>query len=330
MNTNKVSSIFKLPSLKLTELKTRLSNADIKYPAKLSNLNKAYLFGIEVEVENVNQNIPPLNYWQTTTDNSLRNNGYEFVSLPIRANQVEGAIQELTEALSKEIEFSERTSCHVHMNVRDLTISEIYNLILIYIVVEEVLFQWVGHDRSKNIFCIPITETRYYKQLGNFETYIADTIHNWNKYTALNLLPIKEKGTVEFRHMYGTLDPKVLLTWINFLCCMKDAAKNYETKQLLEDIQQLNTNSEYSMFISKIFRQYGEIFQSYPLQALMEKAVSQIKLSTIPTELPRNIGINYPRRNTANITPTIITDEFDLLQRRQTALQTLHFNTTTL
>ena len=146
MNKNRVTSYFKLPSLKLTELKSKLEAADKKFPAKLSNMNKAYLFGIEVEVENVThlmKDVASLNYWKFTTDNSLRDNGCEFCSLPIRANQVEGAIQGLEEFLPKEKQFSNRTSCHVHMNVRDLTISEIYNLIIIYYALEKILFRWV-------------------------------------------------------------------------------------------------------------------------------------------------------------------------------------------
>lgn len=283
MNKNKVTSYFKLPSLRLTELKSRLEPADKKYPAKLSDMNKAYLFGIEVEVENIPDAPNKLNYWNITTDNSLRNHGYEYCSFPIRANQVEGAIQELDEALPKTRTFSERTSCHVHMNVRDLTISEIYNLIVIYYALENVIFKWVGHDRENNIFCIPLNEGRFYRSLPYFETHINDTIHNWNKYTALNLIPIREKGTVEFRHMYGTLDSGTLLTWINILCCLKDTAKRYEPKKLQEIIKNLNTNSEYQLFLSNVFGQYHTIFDTYPLQSLMEKPISQLKLG-FPTK----------------------------------------------
>lgn len=278
MNKNKVTSYFKLPSLRLTELKARLEPADKKYPAKLSDMNKAYLFGIEVEVENIPDAPNKLNYWTITTDNSLRNHGYEYCSFPIRANQVEGAIQELDEALPKTRTFSERTSCHVHMNVRDLTISEIYNLIIIYYALEKVLFKWVGHNRDENIFCIPLTEGRFYKSLPFFETHIGDSIHNWNKYTALNIIPIKEKGTVEFRHMYGNLDTVTLLTWINILCCLKDTAKRYEPKALQELIKNLNTNSEYQLFLVNVFGPYHTIFNDYPLQSLMEKPISQLKL----------------------------------------------------
>lgn len=296
MNKNKVTSYFKLPSLRLTELKSRLEPADKKYPAKLSDMNKAYLFGIEVEVENIPDAPNKLNYWNITTDNSLRNHGYEYCSFPIRANQVEGAIQELDEALPKTRTFSERTSCHVHMNVRDLAISEIYNLIVIYYALENVIFKWVGHDRENNIFCIPLNEGRFYRSLPYFETHINDTIHNWNKYTALNLIPIREKGTVEFRHMYGTLDSGTLLTWINILCCLKDTAKRYEPKKLQELIKNLNTNSEYQLFLSNVFGQYQTIFDTYPLQSLMEKPISQLKLG-FPTK-----DVAVPDR-TENFTP---------------------------
>jgi len=245
-------------------------------------MNKAYLFGIEVEVENVThlmKDVASLNYWKFTTDNSLRDNGCEFCSLPIRANQVEGAIQELEEFLPKEKQFSNRTSCHVHMNVRDLTISEIYNLIIIYYALEKILFRWVGHNRQDNVFCVPLTDGRFYRNLTSFQVNIHQCLQHWNKYTALNLIPIQNYGTVEFRHMYGTLDTTVLLTWINLLCCLKDTAKRYETQELEQIISNLNTNSEYALFLERVFNVYHTIFAEYPLQTLMEKPVSQLKLA---------------------------------------------------
>lgn len=297
MNNDKVTSYFKLPSLKLTELKTKLDEVDKKYPAKSASLNKAYLFGIEVEVENITNQIHKLNYWTITRDNSLRNNGLEFVSLPLRSNQIEGAIQELTEALPKDASFSERTSCHVHMNVRDLTISEIYNVLIIYMAMENVLFKWVGHGRDKNIFCLPLTETNFYKNLKRFESEPRHTIEYWNKYTALNIIPILEKGTVEFRHMYGTIDSTTMLTWITFLCCIKDAAKRWETHKLEERIQQLNTNSEYSQFITEIFTKYADVFADYDLQDLMEVPISQLKLAINNNHVEQPLT-RVPRRPT--------------------------------
>jgi hypothetical protein len=279
MNQDKITTFFRLPSLRLTELKTKLADADKKYPTKLSSMTKAYLFGIEVEVENVPNPVDSLNYWKLTHDNSLRNHGYEYVSRPLRANQIEGAIQELTESLPPDHTFSERTSCHVHMNVRDLTISEIYNLIIIYMVVENVLFKWVGHERDENIFCLPLNETKFYQQIEWFQNNIRETIRNWNKYTALNLLPIQDKGTIEFRHMYGNLNPEILLNWINLLCCIKDTAKRWNTSKLETYIKNLNTNSEYHLFLTEIFGGYTSFFENYNLQDMMEKPVSQLKLT---------------------------------------------------
>ena len=167
----------------------------------------AYTFGIEVEVENVPLLTQPnLLYWNATHDGSLRNDGIEFVSVPLKAKFIPYAMEELQQFLRDyQPDFSPRTSIHVHMNARDLTISQIFNTIILYTTVENLLFQYIGHDRDKNVFCIKITETDYVNMMIRFLENPRDLITSWSKYTALNIVPLDSKGTLEFRHMHGNL-----------------------------------------------------------------------------------------------------------------------------
>ncbi|MCI0550231.1 MAG: hypothetical protein L0287_04700, partial [Anaerolineae bacterium] len=129
-------------------------------------INNEWLLGLEIEVENVilakyQEAVALTHYpiWNPKPDNSLRNNGMEFVSIPMKGTMVHKALHFLAHALGPKIDFSSRTSVHVHMNVRDMTISQIAAIGVVYAAVERLLFKWVGKGREASIFCVPLYET---------------------------------------------------------------------------------------------------------------------------------------------------------------------------
>jgi hypothetical protein len=284
VNTNKVSKYFTLPTLRFNEQCKALSAQDALFAPSIHMHSKHFIFGIEVEVENVpnmtlQYQCTP--YWGATADNSLRNNGMEFVSKPLRTTQIEGALTQLQKSLPVTHEFSPRTSVHIHMNVRDLTLTQITTLVVLYTAMENVLFNWVGHDRENNVFCTKLIDTDYIQTYINLNNNPTDVAHNWNKYTALNLEPMTSKGTVEFRHMHGTIDIPRLCTWINILSCMKTYALNTPLTQALAQIEELNSSSSYEAFVFNVFGQYGKELLTEKTAKLMESAITYIKLATI-------------------------------------------------
>ena len=284
-NNSRISKYFNLPSLNQTEQQLLLKDEDNLYTNTIPLVNNLYIFGIEVEVEQVENPQITFNhtpYWNITGDNSLRNNGVEFVSLPLKANQLEGALLQLQKSLPNTADFSPRTSTHVHMNVRDLSIDQITSLLLLYTTVEDLLFHWVGHNRDKSVFCIKLTETDYVQLFLSLQNDPRDTIASWNKYTAFNLLPLQSKGT---------LDIPRILCWINLLSCLKTAAKKKPLTQILQEINELNTSSLYEEFVRDLFGDYYSILTKdiYNLQAILEESVSYVKLAAIQKEItPRN------------------------------------------
>ncbi|MBK6571836.1 MAG: amidoligase family protein [Saprospiraceae bacterium] len=296
-----------------------------------------FLFGMEIEVENVPdpkilcQKQP---YWTITTDNSLRDYGYEFITPPLRADQFEGALKQLNYSLPNNCRFTPRTSVHVHMNVRDLNIEQINSLILIYTVIEGVLFNWVG-TRKDNVFCIPIIDTDYVQNYITFVNDPRDMVESWNKYTAFNMQPVCTKGTVEFRHMYGTANVNILLKWINILSKLKQFAKKYTLMQVKSTILELNSNSQYEMFIDDIFEDYAdELKRTTPnLQESMQHEVSYAKLATIKAfeperqifaETPTALETpNNPRREVRGPSPTRVHPRPNRVDA-QTLINTLH------
>ena len=283
INNSKVTDHFRLGRLVQSDKDPNFLAEIKQYPTTLPVINPLYIFGIEVEVENVQIDRLKGDYyhfWTITQDNSLRNHGLEFVSHPLKAKYVEPALLQLNKSLNRDVEFSSRTSVHIHMNVRDLTMSQITNVVLIYTAIENILFDWIGHERDQNIFCIKLTETNYVHNYLLLQSNPNDAIRNWNKYTALNLQPMASKGTVEFRHMNGTADPVRIMTWINMLSCIKNMAKRYTTDKLIHMIMDLNSCSMYEEFLQDIFEQLTpEVIRNKPIQSRMEQAISYIKLT---------------------------------------------------
>lgn len=283
-NSNRVSKYFNLPPLRQLEQEERLEQENKYYTPTYTMVQPNYIFGIEVEVEKVPYpeiNAHHTSFWNITQDNSLRDSGYEFVSLPLKAKHLENALTQLKNSLPNSADFSPRTSVHVHMNVRDLTIEQISSLVILYITCENLLFNWVGHERDKSVFCIKLLETNYRKDILNLLDSVSYIVHHWNKYTALNLHPICTIGTVEFRHMEGNIHIPRILMWINFLSCLKSYTKTTSIQHLLHTVMNLNSSSEYIPFLQSVFKDlYIPLIGAMTdeqVQEYMEEAVSYVK-----------------------------------------------------
>ncbi len=218
------------------------------------------LIGIEIELENYLHPIDVETFWEIKTDGSLRNNGIEFVSHPLRTRFVPYALQYLCDELFKENEptFSNRTSVHIHLNVRDFSKERLKVFLLLYCIFEKHFFNVAGTKRENNIFCVPLYKT---EQPINLK-YFDNAVKHWNKYNALNLAcilgsaeeSIKKYGTVEFRHLYGTLDPIILYPWIDSILHLRQASLDWKLKDLEEVLINLNTTSEYYAIYKKTFK----------------------------------------------------------------------------
>jgi len=258
--------------------------------------------GIEVEVEGIlssdrvcpirDSNKSVVGYlWHNTEDGSLRNNGREFVSLPIKGGAIEYSFDKLETYLNKSKscvghEFSDRTSVHIHMNARDMTLEQIACFMLLYTAVEPVLYNFCGGQRHKNIFCVPLNQIteedylrRFYAGVEKKDNLLntLDCLRHWKKYCGINLKPLFSYGTIEFRQMVGTLDKEKLLTWINMILLLKKYAVNYSYEVLKKELPQLNTTSEYALLIYNIFGRYSEFLMFSTIQTRMEESVMFIK-----------------------------------------------------
>jgi len=234
-------------------------------PTGITMVSPTALVGIEVEVENIRYH-PVLNYyWDGKEDGSLRNNGAEYTSIPLRGYQVPFALRYLREQLyfENKPDFSTRTSIHVHMNVRDMCEDQIKVFILLYSLFERHFFNVAGTKRETSVFCVPLYRS---KQLHSImDKDLMSIVSRWHKYNAINCGTIlgtgdvPRFGTIEFRHLYGTLDIGTVTDWINQIMLLREASHQIKLEELVQTIKELNTTSEYAALYRSIFKQYARM-----------------------------------------------------------------------
>lgn len=230
---------------------------NIDYKPKYQFKNKVNIIGIEIELENVKKFGDDLvNHWKIIEDGSLKYKGREFTTMPIKSYQTEYVLKYLFDRLNEDVAVSHRTSTHVHVNFRKSTTEDIAKFLLLYLVFEQVLYKFVGYNRNKNIFCMPIHTTWYYRELGKlFANPDRIVTHPfWNKYAGINLAPLHDgRGTIEFRQLARTKDISKICVWIDTILTIKKEAAKFEYKELLDKVSGLLYTSEYEGFFWQIF-----------------------------------------------------------------------------
>jgi hypothetical protein len=193
------------------------------------------LLGVEVEVENYAKapdSTMELGYWTIKPDNSLRNNGMEFVfTEPLSgADAVRAATWLCSQAKTKDYKISNLCGIHVHMDVRDMDVEIFRTFIATYCITEPLIYNWVGDGRDTNMFCLP-----WFMADGDLQT-ISGLIKNpkpqsakgvlngLSKYSGLNLNSIPRFGTVEFRMLQTTFNEQRIIDWMNIILSLKKHA----------------------------------------------------------------------------------------------------------
>lgn len=176
---------------------------------------KGLLFGVEIETEGVRHLVDvDLDYWKVEHDGSLRHFGLEFIFIePLKAAAAFKAIDNYAYvAREYEYEHNPRTSVHVHVNVSDLSIRQLYCMLLLSYVVEDKLFNLYGSGRECSNYCVPvrwnpsaIRDVKRFIDIG-----IEAVIFKSSKYSATSTAKLSHFGTIEYRMFNGTADASVL------------------------------------------------------------------------------------------------------------------------
>lgn len=288
--------------------------------------------GIEIECEGKKLKEVATEVWHSEDDGSLRGvypeSRAEYVlNKPIPLATVVSAMEELNHFLkNSEIDFSFRTSVHVHVNVLDLTEDQLKSFIYTYLLLEEVLFNYCGNSRKANRFCLRISDAD-----GILEILNNIFRNGWAKikglrednvrYAAINLASINKYGSVEFRGMRGTIDTNVINTWATALVSIRNYACHHENVLSVHDeyvklgaeafmehvLGQLSSNFLYKNHVKDIQRNYSlTIDLPYSFKELLdnmkikeEKGKMQVIVDDMPIPADWDAMVAMQRMNVA-------------------------------
>lgn len=247
--------------------------------------------GVEIEIEKIVEagNILLLaKGFESHLDGSMRD-GVEFVSkIGQQAQEVIHYVRKL-HPLVQHGGFSFRCGLHVHVNVQNHTLEELYRALLVYGLIEELLFDVSGR-RVDNNFCVPAHSA--YAQFNRLLHYghkrdwrqflgiLRDTRDN-ERYLALNIGAIPEHGTIEFRQHQSTSDPEQIKRWVQLLLDTVQMSKEWKTEELEKEILNLNSVSTYDLLLRKLLpNSYQHLIQQQ-MEKKMYRGVVFLKESFI-------------------------------------------------
>ena len=277
-----------------------------------------WLVGLELEMENFPGQIDTHSFGGMlfTSDGSLRSSdigyGTEAITKPISIKYIRDFLHAFfTNYGVSETNYSERCSTHVHFNVQPLEYSAIASICLLYQTVERLLFNYIGNDRDKNIFCVPWYQSnRSYHVVSELIKQNDNLVRNWQKYSALNLLPISSQGTIEFRHLHGTCDVNKILEWVSILAKMFEYAINHTLEDVRNDILNMNTVSNYYEWLDKVFGKYSNCLRVDGFEKALSVGVIDSKLMVMEKK-----GFNYEQQMTEFFVQPSTAPGRELMQR---------------
>lgn len=216
-------------------------------------------YGIEIEVELLGfQKIEGLKHFSLKEDGSLRNYGLEFVSRPFGYAETKDIMAEVSMVkgiVSPKLVESSRTSTHIHMNVCDLTLAQVWNIMTTWYILEPLLLDFSGKYRKGNTFARSLLCS------NALSLHLGQTIKRDHrltpsvdlKYQGCNFSSLGSFGTLEFRTMRSTLDTGLLAHWLGILHQIKKFAIKFKNPLEILDIFS-SVSNEY--FIKRVLETY--------------------------------------------------------------------------
>jgi len=233
--------------------------------------------GIEVEAENIAHSTRN-EWWTRVNDGSLRNNGAEFITnVGLKLIQLPDAIAAFKRGVinhNPQVDFTPRTSVHVHVDVQNLTFLQLQTLVAVYLLLEEGLFSMVNPSRKHNLFCLPLRESGM-----STEYKVYEQLQSWSKYSALNLKTTTTYGTVEFRHMHGEFTPIYLAVWVMILTRLVVYVRTTPIKNIRTDVMSIKGESTYKLFLDTVLGDLQEFMTFDPLEFDLAATDAKIVLS---------------------------------------------------
>lgn len=260
----------------------------------------ASFIGLEHEYEGVeNRTLPKhtlADFWTYHEEGSLKDNGAEYAfATPLFGVDAYSALEWLvSHAKSSEWKCTKRTGIHVHIDVRDLSVSQLAGMCILYAAVEPILYHWIGEGRASSHFCIPLYRAdealltacniirsafRDEKEDGHTALEAAE---GFQRYAGFNLQALHKFGSIEFRQLQTTHDVGRIVDWINMVMSLKAAAFKLPQSDgaVVRMIQRMGARE----LLSYIFP--GE------LAAKLYTSASDVELQSIGLSSARDIAVH--------------------------------------
>lgn len=197
-------------------------------------------FGIETEIEGEALPEGDTTYWLGKPEGSLRGGFEYFNRQPVAIKALPQALEEYSGIIRniKKPSPSIRCSTHIHVNVGNLTLREVYNVLGFYFLVEELLVRTQGPLRMGNLFCLRMSDAEGTSDgiQESIRTQMFFSYFNQNayKYGAVNLAAVTKFGSLEFRFFRPLLDTNKLSGWCHILYNMVHGAKIVPLQKMLD------------------------------------------------------------------------------------------------
>lgn len=258
--------------------------------------------GIEIECEGQNLKYVESGGWCTEDDNSLRGvypeQRCEWVLVkPIPIRDVFPSIQYLADLQAEsEINFSFRTSTHIHVNVQQLEFDEVINMVYTYLLCETVLMNYCGDSRIGNRFCLRMEDAEGFSNY--FQKIIKNGAHSLRmlnpndqiRYAAINLEAMWKYGSLEFRGMEGTLDSTRIHNWASALVNIRTFAKKHKD---IRQIHDLFVRNKPEAFFDMVFGEVADVFKYVGFENDMRKGFS------LTIDMPYAYRVEEPKKEAA-------------------------------
>jgi hypothetical protein len=201
------------------------------------DLLKGPAVGIELEYEQFwDVDVGIEKWWHMTTDHSLRDGGVELISRPLPKLQLLPALREVKTVRGfNGAVANERCGVHVHLNMSDTRLRDIWCVLAMYALAEPYIFRTYAPEREENHFCVPMwkdmhTCAQLYNDIQGLRRGVKDRLHLLNgcKYGALNTKTLTKFGTLEFRQHPGTKDMKQVALWAKLIMRLREEALKFK------------------------------------------------------------------------------------------------------
>ena len=208
------------------------------------NLKPIAEVGVEVETESSDYLPDQVKGWDVGIDGSLRGVAYEYkTSMGTKYSEVSDKIEDLFSAFNKKkskiIEDSLRTSIHVHHNIADKTLVQLWTSVCALWLLEPGLVKVCGEEeRDQNPYCFRTEHDPH--QIEDAIEEVSDLsvapfkASKFKKYSFVNLACVKSYGSLEMRGMRFTKDTELLKTWISGIKKIIDQEVFKDPKELLD------------------------------------------------------------------------------------------------